>query len=208
MKLLVTNSEMKHKPKTLPEVIRDLVLDFVLYFVTVWQYLLQVILAQGTTQDTLWCHWCLLTVNNTCDLLRIAWRLIKWVTDDMLSLNIFFISLLKSPIQNYQPTPLRKGMGRNWEVCSTRLFKLPQHWEIFIEKGGLNNFVEVTTVLDVCWKHCQLISNVNETTEIEVFLGSSLNFTIRVFNWGLANDHDICKKIDEPEKHYSVQFDQ
>ena len=30
---------------------------------------------------------------------------------------------------------------------------------------------------------------------IEVFLGSNLNFKIRVLTWGLANDDNICKKI-------------
>ena len=103
-------------------------------------------------------HWCLVTVNSTCDLLRIAWRLAKWVTDDMPSLNLSFLFLLKSPSQNYQPTPLRKGMGRNWKVCSTNLFKLPQYWEICIQKGGFNSFVQVTTILDnVYWKHCHLM---------------------------------------------------
>ena len=38
--------------------------------------------------------------------------------------------------------------------------------------------------------------------EIEVFLRSNLNFTVRVFTWDLANDDNICKK------EYSVQFDQ
>ena len=36
--------------------------------------------------------------------------------------------------------------------------------------------------------------NVNEMHKIEVFLGSNLNFTLRVFTWGLANDGDIYKK--------------
>ena len=36
--------------------------------------------------------------------------------------------------------------------------------------------------------------NINEKPEIEVFLGSNLNFTSRVFTWGLANDNNICKK--------------
>ena len=39
--------------------------------------------------------------------------------------------------------------------------------------------------------------------EIEVFLGSNLNFIIRVFTWDLANDDNIYS-----EEIYSVQFDQ
>ena len=39
------------------------------------------------------------------------------------------------------------------------------------------------------------IKNVNEIPEIEVCLGSNLNFTIRVLTWGLANDDNICKKV-------------
>ena len=29
--------------------------------------------------------------------------------------------------------------------------------------------------------------------DIEVFLGSTLNFRIKVFIWGLANNDNICK---------------
>ena len=35
MKIMVTNSGMKHKSETIAEVIRGLLLDFVLYFVNV-----------------------------------------------------------------------------------------------------------------------------------------------------------------------------
>ena len=34
--------------------------------------------------------------------------------------------------------------------------------------------------------------------EIGVFLDSNLNFTIRVFTWGLTNDLDICKNYKKP----------
>ena len=34
----------------------------------------------------------------------------------------------------------------------------------------------------------------NEITETEVFPDSNLNFTVRVFIWGLENDYNICKK--------------
>ena len=29
-----------------------------------------------------------------------------------------------------------------------------------------------------------------------------MNFTIRVFTWGLANDHDICKNYEKLAKHW------
>ena len=38
-----------------------------------------------------------------------------------------------------------------------------------------------------------IIKNVNEIPDIEVFLGSNLNFTNRVFPWDLANDDNISK---------------
>ena len=65
------------------------------------------------------------------------------------------------------------------------------------EKVGPNNFAQVTKILDnLYWKRCQLIKNVNEIIpEIEVFLGSNLYFTVRVFTWGLANDDKMCRKI-------------
>ena len=34
--------------------------------------------------------------------------------------------------------------------------------------------------------------------EIGVFLDSNLNFAIRVFTWGLANDLHICKNCEKP----------
>ena len=33
------------------------------------------------------------------------------------------------------------------------------------------------------------------------FPGSNLNFTIRVFTWGLANNHDICERYAKPAKN-------
>ena len=41
--------------------------------------------------------------------------------------------------------------------------------------------------------------NVHEIPEIEVFLDNNLNFTVKVFTWGLASDHDICKKYVKPK---------
>ena len=35
-----------------------------------------------------------------------------------------------------------------------------------------------------------------ETGEIKVSINSNLNFTMWVFTWGLANDHDIHKKYE------------
>ena len=54
--------------------------------------------------------------------------------------------LLKSQIQNYDPTSIRKRMG-GCEVFSTTLHKLPQNKVLYIEEGGLNNFAQVTIVL-------------------------------------------------------------
>ena len=36
MKIMIVNSKIKQKPKTISGVIRNLVLDFILYFVTVY----------------------------------------------------------------------------------------------------------------------------------------------------------------------------
>ena len=80
-----------------------------------------------------------------------------------------------------------------WEVCPITLLQLLQNWAICIEKGGPNNFAQITAILH--WKHCLLIKSVNEINEIEVFLGSNLNFTIRGFTWGLANDDNIYKNM-------------
>ena len=53
----------------------------------------------------------------------------------------------------------------------------------------------MTTKLgNLYWKHCLLIKNVDEFIEIEFFLGSNVNFTIRVFTWGLTNDDNIIYK--------------
>ena len=43
--------------------------------------------------------------------------------------------------------------------------------------------------------------NVHVKPEIEVFLDSNMNFTIRVFTWGLANNHNVCKKYENPAEH-------
>ena len=82
------------------------------------------------------------------------------------------------------------------EVSPRTLLKLPHNWVVCIEKVGPNNFPQVTAILDnLYWKQCQLMKNVNEIPEIEVFLGTILNFTINVLTWGLANNDNICKKI-------------
>ena len=43
--------------------------------------------------------------------------------------------------------------------------------------------------------------SLNEKKHSRVFLVSNLNFTIRVFTCGLANDLHICKKYEKPAKH-------
>ena len=43
--------------------------------------------------------------------------------------------------------------------------------------------------------------------DIGNFLGGNLNFTIRVFTWGLANDH-ICKKLKNLQNiSVTMEFD-
>ena len=59
----------------------------------------------------------------------------------------------------------------SWEVCpKTTLLNLRQNWVICIEKGGPNHSAQVITILgNLYWKHCLLIKNDNEISEIEVF---------------------------------------
>ena len=53
MKIMIANSKIKHKSKTILGVIRNLVFDFILYFVTAFmrKYPTHVTSAQGTTQN-------------------------------------------------------------------------------------------------------------------------------------------------------------
>ena len=103
--------------------------------------------------------------------------------------------LLKSRTRNYHTASWRKRM-RGLEVCPITLLKLQQKLGNLDWKRWPNNFAQATTILgNLYWKHCLLIKNVDEIHEIEVFLGSNLNFTIRIFTWGLANYDNIYKKI-------------
>ena len=78
-----------------------------------------------------------------------------------------------------------------WKVFQTTLLNLPQNWVICIEKGGPNNFAKVITILrNLHCKHCLLIKTVNEVPETKVFLVSNINFTIKIFTWGPANDEN------------------
>lgn len=43
--------------------------------------------------------------------------------------------------------------------------------------------------------------NVHVTPEIEVLLDGNLNFAIKVFTWGLANNHGTCKKYEKLAEH-------
>ena len=56
MKIMIVNSKIKHKSKTILGVIRNLVLDFILYFVTAYmrKYPIHVTSRQSTTQNTLY----------------------------------------------------------------------------------------------------------------------------------------------------------
>ena len=46
--------------------------------------------------------------------------------------------------------------------------------------------------------------SIREIPEIGVFLDSNLNFTIRVFTWGLENDLHICKRNMENLQTFSL----
>ena len=92
--------------------------------------------------------------------------------------------------------------GEGWEICPITLLKLQQSWVICTEKGGPNNFAQVTPILDsLYWKHGLLIKNVNIIHENEVFLGINVNF-IMMFLRG------VWQMITIYAKKYSVGFDQ
>ena len=67
-----------------------------------------------------------------------------------------------------------------WRVVPTTLVKSPK------KLGNLY------------WRQSINEKNINE---IGFFLDSNLNFTIRVFTWGLTNDLHLCKKYEKPAKH-------
>ena len=122
--------------------------------------------------------------------------------------NFFFRSLLCYWVTKYplyvtsSRSHLFKKDDGGLEASTITLLKLPQILVICIEKGGPNNFAEFFTILgNLYWKHCLIIKNAYEIHEIEALLGSNLNFTIRFFTWGLANDDNNYRKC-------SVQFDQ
>ena len=54
MKIVIVNSKLKQKPKTILGMIRNLILDFILYFVTAYikEYPIHVTSAQGIAQNT------------------------------------------------------------------------------------------------------------------------------------------------------------
>ena len=63
-------------------------------------------------------------------------------------------------------------------LASTTFLKLPKYCKCLVICIGNIMYYE---------------KNVNEISEIEVFLGSNLSFAIRNFTWDLANDDNICK---------------
>ena len=46
--------------------------------------------------------------------------------------------------------------------------------------------------------------NIHDTSEIRVSIYNNLNFTLWVFAWGLANDHDIHKKNKKTAYHITL----
>ena len=68
-----------------------------------------------------------------------------------------FLLHIHTQNQNYYLTSLRNRM-QGWEVSPITLLKLPENWVICIEKGCLNDFAQVITILSsLYWKHCQLL---------------------------------------------------
>ena len=76
--------------------------------------------------------WCLLNVNNICDLLRITWRKTKCVIHDMPTLNLPFTFYWKVALK--LPSHLFKKKDGGWEVFPITLLKFPQYWLICIKK--------------------------------------------------------------------------
>ena len=177
--IMVANSRKKHEYKTMLEVTRGQALDFVLYCMA--KDSLYAISTQSTTWDTLYIIWYLLNVTNICDLLRMAWIETKWIINDMpVICRSYFTETLHSKLPSHLFNKEDGGLAQNWIIC--------------IENGSQKNFAQVTTLLgNLYWKHCLLIENVNKIHEIEVFPGSNLNFTIKVFTMCLANDDNIYK---------------
>ena len=81
IKLMIANSEVKHRSKTMVDVIRGLMIDFVLYFATVWESNLYM---QFQYRDKL--------IHN------------------MASINLSSMFFLKNHTENYRPTHLKKGV--------------------------------------------------------------------------------------------------
>ena len=79
IKLMIANSEVKHRSKTMVDVIRGLVLDFVLYFATVWESNLY---------------------------MQFQYR--NKLIHNMASLNLSSMFFLKNHTENYRPTHLKK----------------------------------------------------------------------------------------------------
>ena len=71
------------------------------------------------------------------------------------------------------------GGGR---VVLTTLLKLPKNWVIYI----------------YCRK-CLVIEK--KILRLEFFLTGSLNLTLRILTWRIANDLHKCKKYEKPAKH-------
>ena len=126
------------------EVIRDLAWFCSLLCYCVRMYPLHVTSAWSVRQTKLHITWCLIDLNNICDLLRNAWRTTNWVIHDILSLNlssIFFYRTLK--LKNFHPTLRKKVWIGDERVVLATLLKLPQSSQnlvICIGKGDPNNF--------------------------------------------------------------------
>ena len=52
--------------------------------------------------------------------------------------------------------------------------------------------------------HCWKKDEIHIIPEIDIFIDSDLNFTIRVFAWCLEKDHEIYKKFDKSVKKITL----
>ena len=74
--------------------------------------------------------------------------------------------------------------------------------------GGPDNVAEVSKTLgNLYWRQYLLMGNIYEISETETVLDRNLNFRIKVFTLGLANDLHICEKNKKSYRTYCVQFD-
>ena len=82
----------------------------------------------------------------------------------------------------------------------TKIYQNPTHLRKRVGggAGGSSNYAYVCHKTELSELKILLIKrkNIHYTSEIKIFINSNLNFTMWVFAWGLANDHDVHKKYE------------